>query len=179
MGLFKACTTFLGKTFQSGFPQRNVLFWTRQSRLNLSCLDLFKNSVCWCVLTSVSQPLYFCFTCNLILSLSGWCSPPRWMSVWWSMSHWGLCSSWGPGAALSNCVWFRWLGPLQQVLQSLVFEHTHTGLLRLSQPLMFFVFSSIFVGNCALISPSENSIHTAELLHRLIPFYLDNVSKQA
>uniref|UniRef100_A0A3B3CZR1 Aldehyde dehydrogenase n=1 Tax=Oryzias melastigma TaxID=30732 RepID=A0A3B3CZR1_ORYME len=28
--------------------------------------------------------------------------------------------------------------------------------------------------NCALVSPSEYTVHTAELLHRLIPFYLDN-----
>uniref|UniRef100_A0A3Q3WXQ2 Aldehyde dehydrogenase n=1 Tax=Mola mola TaxID=94237 RepID=A0A3Q3WXQ2_MOLML len=28
--------------------------------------------------------------------------------------------------------------------------------------------------NCAIISPSEITAHTAELLHRLIPFYLDN-----
>lgn len=36
-------------------------------------------------------------------------------------------------------------------------------------------FASISTGNCAIISPSEVSAHTAELLHRLIPFYLDNV----
>lgn len=36
-------------------------------------------------------------------------------------------------------------------------------------------FASIFTGNCAIVSPSEVSAHTAELLHRLIPFYLDNV----
>ena len=36
--------------------------------------------------------------------------------------------------------------------------------------------SLICVGNCAIISPSECTAHTAELLHRLIPFYLDNVS---
>lgn len=34
----------------------------------------------------------------------------------------------------------------------------------------------ICVGNCAIINPSESTAHTAELLHRLIPFYLDNVS---
>lgn len=34
----------------------------------------------------------------------------------------------------------------------------------------------ICVGNCAIINPSESTTHTAELLHRLIPFYLDNVS---
>uniref|UniRef100_A0A3Q4GK63 Aldehyde dehydrogenase n=1 Tax=Neolamprologus brichardi TaxID=32507 RepID=A0A3Q4GK63_NEOBR len=28
--------------------------------------------------------------------------------------------------------------------------------------------------NCAIISPSESTVHTTELLHRLIPFYLDN-----
>ncbi|TNM89575.1 hypothetical protein fugu_003809 [Takifugu bimaculatus] len=33
---------------------------------------------------------------------------------------------------------------------------------------------AIAAGNCAIISPSECSAHTAELLHRLIPFYLDN-----
>lgn len=38
------------------------------------------------------------------------------------------------------------------------------------------IFLLICVGNCAIISPSECTAHTAELLHRLIPFYLDNVS---
>ncbi|CAG08529.1 unnamed protein product, partial [Tetraodon nigroviridis] len=33
---------------------------------------------------------------------------------------------------------------------------------------------AVAAGNCAIISPSECSAHTAELLHRLIPFYLDN-----
>ncbi|XP_039658243.1 aldehyde dehydrogenase family 3 member B1 isoform X1 [Perca fluviatilis] len=33
---------------------------------------------------------------------------------------------------------------------------------------------AIAAGNCAIISPSEYTAHTAELLHRLIPFYLDN-----
>ncbi|XP_062418336.1 aldehyde dehydrogenase family 3 member B1 isoform X1 [Pungitius pungitius] len=33
---------------------------------------------------------------------------------------------------------------------------------------------AIAAGNCALISPCECTAHTAELLHRLIPFYLDN-----
>ncbi|XP_029018123.1 aldehyde dehydrogenase family 3 member B1 isoform X2 [Betta splendens] len=33
---------------------------------------------------------------------------------------------------------------------------------------------AIAAGNCAVISPSENTVHTAELLHRLVPFYLDN-----
>ncbi|XP_044052814.1 aldehyde dehydrogenase family 3 member B1 isoform X2 [Siniperca chuatsi] len=33
---------------------------------------------------------------------------------------------------------------------------------------------AIAAGNCAIISPSECTAHTAELLHRLIPFYLDN-----
>ncbi|XP_049906904.1 aldehyde dehydrogenase family 3 member B1 [Epinephelus moara] len=32
----------------------------------------------------------------------------------------------------------------------------------------------IAAGNCAIISPHEYTTHTAELLHRLIPFYLDN-----
>uniref|UniRef100_A0A3Q4MG98 Aldehyde dehydrogenase family 3 member B1-like n=1 Tax=Neolamprologus brichardi TaxID=32507 RepID=A0A3Q4MG98_NEOBR len=38
---------------------------------------------------------------------------------------------------------------------------------------------AIAAGNCAIISPSESTVHTTELLHRLIPFYLDNVSKLA
>lgn len=38
------------------------------------------------------------------------------------------------------------------------------------------MFILIYTGNCALVSPSEYTVHTAELLHRLIPFYLDNVS---
>lgn len=38
------------------------------------------------------------------------------------------------------------------------------------------IFLFICVGNCAIINPSESTAHTAELLHRLIPFYLDNVS---
>ncbi|XP_017269163.1 aldehyde dehydrogenase family 3 member B1 isoform X1 [Kryptolebias marmoratus] len=33
---------------------------------------------------------------------------------------------------------------------------------------------AIAAGNCALISPSEYTVHTAELLYRLVPFYLDN-----
>ncbi|XP_056313489.1 aldehyde dehydrogenase family 3 member B1 [Danio aesculapii] len=33
---------------------------------------------------------------------------------------------------------------------------------------------AIAAGNCAIISPSETCTHTAELLHRLIPAYLDN-----
>ncbi|XP_068167026.1 aldehyde dehydrogenase family 3 member B1 isoform X2 [Antennarius striatus] len=33
---------------------------------------------------------------------------------------------------------------------------------------------AIASGNCAIISPSECTAHTTELLHRLIPFYLDN-----
>ncbi|XP_026199058.1 aldehyde dehydrogenase family 3 member B1 isoform X1 [Anabas testudineus] len=33
---------------------------------------------------------------------------------------------------------------------------------------------AIAAGNCAVISPSEYTAHTAELLHRLTPFYLDN-----
>ncbi|XP_075875658.1 aldehyde dehydrogenase family 3 member B1 isoform X2 [Nelusetta ayraudi] len=33
---------------------------------------------------------------------------------------------------------------------------------------------AIAAGNCAIICPSESTAHTAELLHRLIPFYLDN-----
>ncbi|XP_051279333.1 aldehyde dehydrogenase family 3 member B1 isoform X1 [Dicentrarchus labrax] len=33
---------------------------------------------------------------------------------------------------------------------------------------------AIAAGNCAIISPSECTAHTAELLHRLVPFYLDN-----
>ncbi|KAK5871434.1 hypothetical protein PBY51_004317 [Eleginops maclovinus] len=33
---------------------------------------------------------------------------------------------------------------------------------------------AIAAGNCAIISPSECTAHTAELLHRLIPSYLDN-----
>ncbi|TKS78766.1 Aldehyde dehydrogenase family 3 member B1 [Collichthys lucidus] len=33
---------------------------------------------------------------------------------------------------------------------------------------------AIAAGNCAIIGPSECTAHTAELLHRLIPFYLDN-----
>ncbi|XP_038560439.1 aldehyde dehydrogenase family 3 member B1 [Micropterus salmoides] len=33
---------------------------------------------------------------------------------------------------------------------------------------------AIAAGNCAIISPSECTAHTAELLHRLIPFYLEN-----
>uniref|UniRef100_A0A673CT74 Aldehyde dehydrogenase n=1 Tax=Sphaeramia orbicularis TaxID=375764 RepID=A0A673CT74_9TELE len=35
---------------------------------------------------------------------------------------------------------------------------------------------AIAAGNCAIISPSEYTTHTAELLHRLTPSYLDNVS---
>uniref|UniRef100_A0A672JGV9 Aldehyde dehydrogenase n=1 Tax=Salarias fasciatus TaxID=181472 RepID=A0A672JGV9_SALFA len=33
---------------------------------------------------------------------------------------------------------------------------------------------AIAAGNCAIISPSDCTTHTAELLHRLVPFYLDN-----
>ncbi|XP_029296617.1 LOW QUALITY PROTEIN: aldehyde dehydrogenase family 3 member B1 [Cottoperca gobio] len=33
---------------------------------------------------------------------------------------------------------------------------------------------AIAAGNCAIICPSECTAHTAELLHRLVPFYLDN-----
>ncbi|KAG9339564.1 hypothetical protein JZ751_023455, partial [Albula glossodonta] len=33
---------------------------------------------------------------------------------------------------------------------------------------------AIAAGNCVIINPSETSSHTAELLHRLIPSYLDN-----
>uniref|UniRef100_A0A3P9CHF4 Aldehyde dehydrogenase n=1 Tax=Maylandia zebra TaxID=106582 RepID=A0A3P9CHF4_9CICH len=33
---------------------------------------------------------------------------------------------------------------------------------------------AIAAGNCAIISPSESTVHTTELLHRLIPSYLDN-----
>ncbi|XP_071755877.2 aldehyde dehydrogenase family 3 member B1 isoform X1 [Centroberyx gerrardi] len=33
---------------------------------------------------------------------------------------------------------------------------------------------AIAAGNCAVVSPSEHTSHTAELLHRLIPSYLDN-----
>ncbi|XP_047447885.1 aldehyde dehydrogenase family 3 member B1 [Mugil cephalus] len=33
---------------------------------------------------------------------------------------------------------------------------------------------AIAAGNCAIISPSEFTVHTAELLHRLVPYYLDN-----
>ncbi|KAM6965088.1 aldehyde dehydrogenase family 3 member B1 [Aplochiton taeniatus] len=33
---------------------------------------------------------------------------------------------------------------------------------------------AIAAGNCAIVSPSEHSSHTAELLHRLFPSYLDN-----
>uniref|UniRef100_UPI0037E95361 aldehyde dehydrogenase family 3 member B1 n=1 Tax=Semicossyphus pulcher TaxID=241346 RepID=UPI0037E95361 len=33
---------------------------------------------------------------------------------------------------------------------------------------------AIAAGNCAIISPSEYTAHTAECLHRLTPFYLDN-----
>ncbi|XP_042344010.1 aldehyde dehydrogenase family 3 member B1 [Plectropomus leopardus] len=33
---------------------------------------------------------------------------------------------------------------------------------------------AIAAGNCTIISPHEYTAHTAELLHRLIPFYLDN-----
>ncbi|XP_040012038.1 aldehyde dehydrogenase family 3 member B1 [Xiphias gladius] len=33
---------------------------------------------------------------------------------------------------------------------------------------------AIAAGNCAIISPSECTAHTSELLHRLTPFYLDN-----
>uniref|UniRef100_A0A8C2X2Z9 Aldehyde dehydrogenase 3 family, member B2 n=1 Tax=Cyclopterus lumpus TaxID=8103 RepID=A0A8C2X2Z9_CYCLU len=36
---------------------------------------------------------------------------------------------------------------------------------------------AIAAGNCAIISPCECTAHTAELLHRLVPSYLDNVSK--
>uniref|UniRef100_A0A8C2Z0X8 Aldehyde dehydrogenase n=1 Tax=Cyclopterus lumpus TaxID=8103 RepID=A0A8C2Z0X8_CYCLU len=35
---------------------------------------------------------------------------------------------------------------------------------------------AIAAGNCAIISPCECTAHTAELLHRLVPSYLDNVS---
>uniref|UniRef100_A0A667ZXM3 Aldehyde dehydrogenase n=1 Tax=Myripristis murdjan TaxID=586833 RepID=A0A667ZXM3_9TELE len=35
---------------------------------------------------------------------------------------------------------------------------------------------AIAAGNCAVISPSEHTSHTAELLHRLVPSYLDSVS---
>uniref|UniRef100_A0A8C2X2E8 Aldehyde dehydrogenase n=1 Tax=Cyclopterus lumpus TaxID=8103 RepID=A0A8C2X2E8_CYCLU len=34
---------------------------------------------------------------------------------------------------------------------------------------------AIAAGNCAIISPCECTAHTAELLHRLVPSYLDNV----
>ena len=34
----------------------------------------------------------------------------------------------------------------------------------------------MYAGNCVVISPSEHCTHTAELLHRLLPSYLDNVS---
>uniref|UniRef100_A0A3Q1AWZ4 Aldehyde dehydrogenase n=1 Tax=Amphiprion ocellaris TaxID=80972 RepID=A0A3Q1AWZ4_AMPOC len=33
---------------------------------------------------------------------------------------------------------------------------------------------AIAAGNCAIIGPSECTAHTSDLLHRLIPFYLDN-----
>uniref|UniRef100_A0A667ZFN7 Aldehyde dehydrogenase 3 family, member B2 n=1 Tax=Myripristis murdjan TaxID=586833 RepID=A0A667ZFN7_9TELE len=33
---------------------------------------------------------------------------------------------------------------------------------------------AIAAGNCAVISPSEHTSHTAELLHRLVPSYLDS-----
>ncbi|KAG7244042.1 hypothetical protein INR49_006203 [Caranx melampygus] len=33
---------------------------------------------------------------------------------------------------------------------------------------------AIAAGNCAIIGPSECTVHTSELLHRLFPFYLDN-----
>ncbi|KAJ8378255.1 hypothetical protein AAFF_G00244590 [Aldrovandia affinis] len=33
---------------------------------------------------------------------------------------------------------------------------------------------AIAAGNCVIINPSDTSFHTAELLHRLIPSYLDN-----
>uniref|UniRef100_A0A8C5H6H6 Aldehyde dehydrogenase family 3 member B1-like n=1 Tax=Gouania willdenowi TaxID=441366 RepID=A0A8C5H6H6_GOUWI len=40
------------------------------------------------------------------------------------------------------------------------------------------LLGAIAAGNCAILSPSEWAAHTAELLHRLVPFYLDNVSHQ-
>uniref|UniRef100_A0A8C5H6K0 Aldehyde dehydrogenase family 3 member B1-like n=1 Tax=Gouania willdenowi TaxID=441366 RepID=A0A8C5H6K0_GOUWI len=36
------------------------------------------------------------------------------------------------------------------------------------------LLGAIAAGNCAILSPSEWAAHTAELLHRLVPFYLDN-----
>ncbi|XP_059193932.1 aldehyde dehydrogenase family 3 member B1 [Centropristis striata] len=36
------------------------------------------------------------------------------------------------------------------------------------------LIGAIAAGNCAIICPSECTTHAAELLHRLIPFYLDN-----
>ncbi|KAJ3603859.1 hypothetical protein NHX12_028600 [Muraenolepis orangiensis] len=47
-----------------------------------------------------------------------------------------------------------WCSPVQQTLGPLV--------------------GAIAAGNCALINPYEHTSHTAELLHRLIPSYLDN-----
>uniref|UniRef100_A0A665TV59 Aldehyde dehydrogenase n=1 Tax=Echeneis naucrates TaxID=173247 RepID=A0A665TV59_ECHNA len=41
---------------------------------------------------------------------------------------------------------------------------------QMISPLMVFIYA----GNCAIISPSECTPHTSELLHRLLPFYLDN-----
>uniref|UniRef100_A0A667ZFV9 Aldehyde dehydrogenase 3 family, member B2 n=1 Tax=Myripristis murdjan TaxID=586833 RepID=A0A667ZFV9_9TELE len=38
---------------------------------------------------------------------------------------------------------------------------------------------AIAAGNCAVISPSEHTSHTAELLHRLVPSYLDSTNDLA
>lgn len=92
-------------------PQRNVL--CRQSRLKLKLLCPFcrMNFFFLLVIMCTDADFHsweFCFTCNLIVSLSGWSSPPHWMSAWWSVSRWGWCLSWGPGVVLSRCVWCRW-----------------------------------------------------------------------
>ena len=170
LGLFTTCTTFFSREHSISPEQRPVLCWAHQSRLKPKLLWPFcKSKVGGCLFLSVHwNSASFCF--HLMSSLCDWFSSPRWTSVWWSVSRWGWCSSWGPGAVRSRCVWCRWSGPSQQVqfLKS-VFLHTS----RRSD----WFSPSICAGNCAVISPSECTTHTSELLHRLFPFYLDNVSK--
>lgn len=105
--------------------------------------------------------------------LSGRSSPPPWTSVWSSASPWGWCSSWGAGAVPSSCVWCHWSGPSQQVTRSRA--DLGTGRAACLRHTLAHVGLLVSVGNCAVIGPSECSPHTAELLHRLLPFYLDNV----
>lgn len=74
----------------------------------------------------------------------------------------------------------NWCSPVQMSLVPLVGAiaagaDTIVNFQWIRYSLQTFWFN-ICAGNCAIICPSESTAHTAELLHRLIPFYLDNVS---